>query len=121
MCFPQGYNWGHDKNVVTIFSAPNYCYRCGNQAAIMELDDTLKYSLWVRALTKGFFNPESAAVPEGVQHCFYFHTQLLALVDDSSVLLKKDYYILLKSATQLLNNEIYQDFPKSILLRQWHR
>ncbi|GLD68438.1 serine/threonine-protein phosphatase 2A catalytic subunit beta isoform-like protein [Lates japonicus] len=40
----RGYNWGHDKNVVTIFSAPNYCYRCGNQAAIMELDDTLKYS-----------------------------------------------------------------------------
>ncbi|CAG12590.1 unnamed protein product, partial [Tetraodon nigroviridis] len=40
----EGYNWGHDKNVVTIFSAPNYCYRCGNQAAIMELDDTLKYS-----------------------------------------------------------------------------
>ncbi|KAF0022552.1 hypothetical protein F2P81_025178 [Scophthalmus maximus] len=43
----EGYNWGHDKNVVTIFSAPNYCYRCGNQAAIMELDDTLKYSLFL--------------------------------------------------------------------------
>lgn len=41
----QGYNWCHERNVVTIFSAPNYCYRCGNQAAIMELDDTLKYSL----------------------------------------------------------------------------
>nr|AAH19161.1 Ppp2cb protein [Mus musculus] len=40
----EGYNWCHDRNVVTIFSAPNYCYRCGNQAAIMELDDTLKYS-----------------------------------------------------------------------------
>lgn len=36
----EGYNWSHDRSVVTIFSAPNYCYRCGNQAAIMELDDT---------------------------------------------------------------------------------
>ncbi|XP_061541845.1 serine/threonine-protein phosphatase 2A catalytic subunit alpha isoform-like isoform X1 [Phycodurus eques] len=40
----EGFNWYHDKNVVTIFSAPNYCYRCGNKAAIMELEDTLKCS-----------------------------------------------------------------------------
>ncbi|CAD7079193.1 unnamed protein product [Hermetia illucens] len=40
----EGYNWCHDRNVVTIFSAPNYCYRCGNQAALMELDDSLKFS-----------------------------------------------------------------------------
>jgi serine/threonine-protein phosphatase 2A catalytic subunit len=37
----QGYNWTHEKNVCTIFSAPNYCYRCGNDAAIMELDEYL--------------------------------------------------------------------------------
>lgn len=42
----EGYNWRQDRNVVTIFSAPHYyCYRCGNQAAIMEIDEHLKYSL----------------------------------------------------------------------------
>ncbi|KAK8545106.1 hypothetical protein V6N12_025955 [Hibiscus sabdariffa] len=35
----EGFNWGHEKNVVTIFSAPNYCYRCGNMASILEVDD----------------------------------------------------------------------------------
>ena len=35
----NGYNWSHEKNIVTVFSAPNYCYRCGNEAAIMEVDE----------------------------------------------------------------------------------
>jgi hypothetical protein len=41
----QGYNWSHGMNVVTIFSAPNYCYRCGNQAALMEIDERLNKTL----------------------------------------------------------------------------
>ena len=33
----EGFNWSQDQNVVTIFSAPNYCYRCGNQASNFDL------------------------------------------------------------------------------------
>ncbi len=40
----DGYNWSHTMNVVTIFSAPNYCYRCGNQGAILEVDEYLNKS-----------------------------------------------------------------------------
>jgi len=37
----EGYNWFHNERLVTVFSAPNYCYRCGNMAAIMEVDEHL--------------------------------------------------------------------------------
>jgi len=37
----NGYNWLHSKNIITLFSAPNYCYRCANMAGIMEVDEYL--------------------------------------------------------------------------------
>ncbi|KAK1444213.1 metallo-dependent phosphatase-like protein [Babesia gibsoni] len=40
----EGYQWSQDRNVVTIFSAPNYCYRCHNQAAIMEIDEHMFFT-----------------------------------------------------------------------------
>jgi len=41
----EGFSWSHDQKLITLFSAPNYCYRCGNQAAIMMLDENMQKQL----------------------------------------------------------------------------
>lgn len=37
----EGYNTMFDDKIVTVWSAPNYVMRCGNDACILEIDENL--------------------------------------------------------------------------------
>lgn len=39
----KGYQWEHNRHVVTVFSAPNYCGASGNKGAVMHIGENLSF------------------------------------------------------------------------------
>ena len=55
-----------DDQLVTVWSAPNYCYRCGNVAAILVLHEKLdrEYKVFHASMTEGKGMPAKLHAPD---------------------------------------------------------
>ena len=59
----EGYKIHFDKKLITIWSAPNYCYRCNNIAAILQLDENLETSYITFSAAPEDYKPDPEKKP----------------------------------------------------------
>jgi serine/threonine-protein phosphatase 4 catalytic subunit len=62
----EGHKSMFNDSLVTVWSAPNYCNRCGNVAAILELDENLDkyYKIFEAAPQEARGAPQKKVVPD---------------------------------------------------------
>jgi len=62
----EGYKTMFDGNLVTVWSAPNYCYRCGNVASVMEISENMdrNYNVFDAAPHDARRAPSKARAPD---------------------------------------------------------
>lgn len=71
----EGYKHMFDDALVTVWSAPNYCYRCGNSASIMEVKEGGKTEFKVyMAAEENDRDPKNEAARR--VSCEYIHFEL---------------------------------------------
>ena len=62
----EGYKQMFNDQLVTVWSAPNYCYRCGNVASVLKLDESLQreFILFNAADQEKSLSPSKKPPPE---------------------------------------------------------
>ena len=68
----EGYKEMFDGGLVTVWSAPNYCYRCGNVAAVLLIDDNLERHYTIFDAVQPQDGIGNAIVPSKESHMDYF-------------------------------------------------
>lgn len=68
----EGYKFMFNEKLVTVWSAPNYYYRCGNVASIMELDENLQkyFKIFEAAPVDAKANSGGTSVPQYFLWCW---------------------------------------------------
>ena len=65
----DGFFWHHARQTLTLFSAPNYMYRCGNTAAVLEIQPDVKNLHFKQFLAdKNSENTDSIPLPQYHQY-----------------------------------------------------
>ena len=68
----EGYKYHFNQNLVTVWSAPNYCYRCGNVASVMVLDGEKGEMVPEFKIFSAVSDEGNRAPPHRVQRSEYF-------------------------------------------------